>query len=84
MSTGDGALDLVAHVYRQALKDARRGHTDAIYFLDSTAPDWRQYLAGQATKRPRLNETGHQGQNRTRTPRKIKWRASCAVGFNNS
>jgi hypothetical protein len=36
---------LVAAVYRQAVKDAKRGDKRAIEFLDVTAPDWQELSA---------------------------------------
>jgi hypothetical protein len=41
-TTGDPWLDLVAGVVRVAVQDARRGHEQAIRWLDSFYPDWRQ------------------------------------------
>jgi hypothetical protein len=38
----DGCFHLVARVYRQAVKDARRGDIKAIEFLDVCCPDWRE------------------------------------------
>ncbi len=55
MSTGCGMLDLIAHVYRRALKDAKRGQPDAISFLDATAGDWRE----RVNRRPGQNTQGH-------------------------
>jgi hypothetical protein len=40
---------LVAAVYRQAVKDARKGDKRAIEFLDITAPDWQE-LSRQHSK----------------------------------
>lgn len=45
-TTGDPWLDLLAAVYRQAVKDAKRGSKDAIHFLDATLPEWRQLETG--------------------------------------
>ncbi len=56
MATGDGALDLIAGVYKLAVRDAQRGHVDAVEFLDDCAPDWRLYTPGEATERARFNE----------------------------
>mgnify|MGYP002625283052 CR=1 FL=1 len=42
MITGDPGLDLVAAVFRQAVRDARQGQADALQFLEVTSPDWRQ------------------------------------------
>ncbi len=55
MSTGDGLLDVVAACYKQALKDAKRGQPDAISFLDTTTPDWRE----RVNRRPGQNTQGH-------------------------
>lgn len=41
-TTGDPWLDLFAAIFRQAIKDAKRGDTDAACFLDATLPEWRQ------------------------------------------
>lgn len=41
-TTGDPWLDLFAAIFRQAIKDAKRGDTDAHHFLDHTLPEWRQ------------------------------------------
>lgn len=38
----EGYCELIAKVYRQALKEAQRGRLDAIGWLDIVAPDWRE------------------------------------------
>lgn len=38
--TGEPLLDLLAAVYRLALRDAQRGDWQAAWFLDQTAPEW--------------------------------------------
>lgn len=43
-STGDGWLDLVAAVFRQAIKDAQRGNDDARQWLRAVAPEWVERL----------------------------------------
>lgn len=43
----DGLYRLIAGVYRQALSDARQGHTSALAFLDHSFPEWRQWDARQ-------------------------------------
>lgn len=37
-------FDLIAGVYRQALRDAQNGKRDAIEWLDMCAPDWRELV----------------------------------------
>jgi hypothetical protein len=38
----DRMFALVAEVYRDAIKQARRGNEKAIEWLDVTMPDWRE------------------------------------------
>jgi hypothetical protein len=40
----DPAIDLVASVFRLAVRDAQRGDAEAIEFLWATAPDWAERL----------------------------------------
>ncbi len=40
----DPATDLVAAVFRLAVRDAQQGDTDAIEFLWVTAPDWAERM----------------------------------------
>ncbi len=42
---------LVAAVYRQAIKDARRGDKEAIRFLNVTCPDWQELATPSSIKR---------------------------------
>jgi len=42
-STGDNLLDMVASVYRLAVRDALRGDALAIEWLNCVAPDWRRF-----------------------------------------
>lgn len=49
----DGLYRLLAGVYKQALRDARQGHTSAINFLDYSFPEWRQWDARQPYQRAR-------------------------------
>jgi hypothetical protein len=48
-TTLDNTYDLIAHVYRRALKDARRGDKEAIGFLNVSCPDWQE-LASQSKR----------------------------------
>jgi len=43
---------MIAKVYTLALRDARGGSIEAISFLDTVAPDWRQ----RVKKKPRHNQ----------------------------
>lgn len=51
-------FDLIAGVYRQAIRDAKCGKRDAIEWLDVVAPDWREYLAKPRVKQSEINR-GH-------------------------
>jgi len=54
------SLDLLAAVYKLAIKDAGLGDADAIEFLNVTTPDWRELSAQHQTERTgraRLNAT---------------------------
>lgn len=40
----EGVYELIGRVYRQAVRDARRGDAEAVEFLDITAPEWRERI----------------------------------------
>jgi len=55
-----GTFDLIAAVYKLAIKDAWLGDVDATEFLDITSPNWRELSAQHhtgRTGRARLNAT---------------------------
>ena len=56
--TGDPALDIVAAVMRQAIKDARKGDNDAAWFLDGVLPEWREIAGGKGAGSARKREKG--------------------------
>ncbi len=47
-------FDLLADVYKLAIKDARRGNREALEFLEICCPDWRDLSIKY--KEPKANE----------------------------
>lgn len=47
----EGYCELISKVYRQALREARRGNLAAMGWLDIVAPDWRTLQHSKHCKR---------------------------------